>query len=69
MGDRVLRELVHVRPAANQDGDERNDRHWLDASLRNPDLLQQACTPILKFRGKLGYRGRHRQDVRACNYA
>ena len=44
--DQVLKELVYVKPATNQDNDEKNDRYWLDASLRNPDLLQRTYADL-----------------------
>lgn len=44
--ERVLRELVYVKPATNQDDDEKNDRYWLESSLRNPELLQQTYADL-----------------------
>lgn len=44
--ERVLNELVYVKPTTNQDNDEKNDRYWLESSLKNPDLLQRTYTDL-----------------------
>ena len=44
--ERVLKELVYVKPATNQDNDEKNDKYWLESSLKNPELLQRTYADL-----------------------
>lgn len=44
--DRVLKDLVYVKPATNQEIDERNDKYWLESSLRNPEILSQTYADL-----------------------
>lgn len=44
--ERVLKELVYVKPATNQDNDEKSDKYWLESSLRNPELLQRTYADL-----------------------
>ncbi len=39
-------QLVYVKPTTNQDNDEKNDRYWLESSLKNPDLLQRTYADL-----------------------
>ena len=36
-----LKDLVHIKPSINRDSNDEVDKYWLDASLKNPKLLEQ----------------------------
>ena len=38
---RVLKEFVYIKPAANRDNDEKNDKYWLESSIRLPHVLEK----------------------------
>lgn len=38
---RLLKNFVYIKPAANRDNDDKNDKYWLDASLRQPNTLEK----------------------------
>ena len=38
---RLLKNLVYIKPAANRDNDVKDDKYWLDASLRQPGMLEK----------------------------
>ena len=33
--EKSLKDLVHIKPSINRDNDDKVDRYWLDASLKN----------------------------------
>lgn len=37
----ILKNFVYIKPAANRDNDDKNDKYWLDASLRQPNILEK----------------------------
>lgn len=44
--DKRIKDLVHIKPALNRDGNEEHDRFWLDSSLKNPKLLEQVWNEL-----------------------
>lgn len=41
-----LKNLVHIKPSINRDSNDDVDRYWLDASLKNPKMLEQLWTEL-----------------------
>ncbi len=41
LNDDILENLVYIKPSINRDSDNLLDKYWLDASLRNPDILEK----------------------------
>ena len=39
--DGILKRLVYIKPATNRDNDEKNDRYWLESSIRQPNALEK----------------------------
>lgn len=37
----ALKNLVHIKPAANRDNDDDHDKYWLDSSIKQPELLDK----------------------------
>lgn len=44
--EKTMKNLVHIKPALNRDNDKENDKYWLDASLKNPALLEKAWNQL-----------------------
>ena len=41
-----LKDLVHIKPSINRDSNDKVDKYWLDASLKNPKILEQIWTDL-----------------------
>ena len=41
-----LKDLVHIKPSINRDSNDQVDKYWLDASLKNPKILEQIWTDL-----------------------
>lgn len=39
LDEKNVKDLVRIQPAINRDSDEKSDKFWLDASIKNPALL------------------------------
>ena len=39
--EKNLKDLVHIKPSVNRDSNDEVDKYWLDASLKNPKILEQ----------------------------
>ena len=39
--EKVLKDFVYIKPAANRDNDDENDRYWLESSIRKPTVLEK----------------------------
>lgn len=37
----ILKDLVHIKPAFNRDSDNDTDKFWLDASIKNPTIIDK----------------------------
>jgi len=37
----ILKDLVYIKPAANRDNDDENDKYWLDSSIKWPRALEK----------------------------
>lgn len=44
--EKVLNELVHIKPSFNRDSNDETDKYWLDASLKNPKKLEEIWTEL-----------------------
>ena len=36
----VLKQFVYIKPAANRDNDNENDKYWLESSIKQPNTLE-----------------------------
>lgn len=36
----ILERFVYIKPAANRDNDDKNDKYWLESSIKQPDALE-----------------------------
>ena len=41
-----LKNLVHIKPSINRDSNDKIDKYWLDASLKNPKILEQIWSDL-----------------------
>lgn len=39
--ENALKKLVYIKPAANRDNDEKNDKYWLESSIKQPNILEK----------------------------
>lgn len=39
--ENALKNLVFIKPAANRDNDDKNDRYWLESSIKQPGILEK----------------------------
>jgi len=39
--ENALKNLVHIKPAANRDNDDEDDKYWLDSSIKTPKALEK----------------------------
>lgn len=46
VNEKSLRELVYIKPAANRDNDDKNDKYWLEASIKKPASLEKVYTDL-----------------------
>ena len=44
--EHVLKDFVYIKPAANRDNDDKNDRYWLEASIKKPNTLEKIYTDL-----------------------
>ncbi len=44
--EKKLKDLVHIQPSINRDSNDEMDKYWLDASLKNPKILEQLWTDL-----------------------
>lgn len=42
----TLKNLVYIKPAANRDNDNENDKYWLDASIRQPKIFEKIYSDL-----------------------
>ena len=38
--EKSLKQLVYIKPAANRDNDEKDDKYWLESSIKQPGSLE-----------------------------
>ena len=43
---RILKDFVYIKPAANRDNDDKNDKYWLEASIKKPSTLEKIYTDL-----------------------
>lgn len=36
----VLKQFIYIKPAANRDNDDENDKYWLESSIKKPNTLE-----------------------------
>lgn len=41
-----LTDLVHIKPSINRDSNDEVDKYWLDASLKNPKMLEEIWSEL-----------------------
>ena len=39
--ENILKNFVYIKPAANRDNDDENDKYWLESSIRQPNALER----------------------------
>ena len=39
--ENALKNIIFIKPAANRDNDEKNDKYWLESSIKQPGRLEQ----------------------------
>jgi len=40
LDDNALKNIIFIKPAANRDNDDENDKYWLESSIKQPGLLE-----------------------------
>ena len=38
--ENALKDIIYIKPAANRDNDDKNDKYWLESSIKQPGLLE-----------------------------
>lgn len=46
INENALKKLVYIKPAANRDDDEKNDKYWLESSIKQPEALEKIYTDL-----------------------
>ena len=44
--ERVLKNFVYIKPAANRDNDDESDKYWLESSIRQLNTLEKIYTDL-----------------------
>ena len=44
--EEAIKNIVHIKQAANRDSDDQDDKYWLYSSIKNPTLLKQIWTEL-----------------------
>lgn len=39
--ENALKDIIFIKPAANRDNDDKNDKYWLESSIKQPGLLEK----------------------------
>lgn len=40
LDEKALKNIIFIKPAANRDNDEKNDKYWLESSIKQPSTLE-----------------------------
>ena len=38
--ENILKDIIFIKPAANRDNDDKNDKYWLESSIKQPGTLE-----------------------------